>query len=172
MVASVASQPDDVTDHDIRGLSAVLLDLDLGQGIQFDMLVRLKQGAPQVPVIIISGSTTASVVKRARSLGASAFIRKGENVDRILEIIDLVVWGGNSVFPDTTATPITAQSVTPDLTRRLTRRENDVFLCLRRGSTNKEIALSLGIAEKTVRTHLTEVYKKLGVRNRTEAILL
>lgn len=153
-------------------LSAVLLDLDLGNGIEFETLGAVRQSYPSAPVIIFSGSTNPVVIKRARAFGASAFIRKGEGVERILEIIDLVVRGGNSVFPDNLVPPASASDPQTEMLRRLTRRENEVFQNLRKGGTNKEIGQELGIEEKTVRAHLTEIYRKLGVKSRTEAVLL
>lgn len=55
--------------------------------------------------------------------------------------------------------------------RLLSKREQDVFHLLLEGKSNKEIASSLAITEKTVEEHLTNIYKKLGVKSRTEAIL-
>ena len=153
-------------------ISAVLLDLDLGEGVEFETLNVVRQSCPSAPVIILSGSTNPMVIKRARAFGASAFIRKGEGVERILEIIDLVVRGGNSVFPDNLVPPSSTSQPQSEIMRRLTPRENEVFQILCKGSTNKEIGQELGIEEKTVRAHLTEIYRKLGVKNRTEAILL
>lgn len=168
IVTSLTEAPEDLPAH----ISAVLLDLDLGDGIEFETLHSVRQSHPSAPVIIFSGSTNPVVINRARAFGASAFIRKGEAVERILEIIDLVVSGGNSVFPDNLIPPVPASDPQPELICRLTRRENEVFQHLRKGCTNKVIGQALGIEEKTVRAHLTEIYRKLGVKNRTEAILL
>ena len=169
---TIATDIDAIPENALGAGSAVLLDLDLGEGIEFETLRTLKAKFPNIPVIIFSGSTDPLVIKRSQALGSSAFIRKGENVERILEIIDLVVDGGNSVFPDTLVTQWSSTEPENGALRRLTRRERDVFHYLCKGGTNKEIAQTLGIEEKTVRAHLTEIYRKLGVKNRTEAILL
>ncbi|MEP1014237.1 MAG: response regulator transcription factor [Paracoccaceae bacterium] len=169
---TIATGYNDLPDHLPSAFSAVLLDLDLGNGIEFETLHALKTKFPNTPVIILSGSNNPMVIKRSRAFGATAFIRKGERVERILEIIDLVVRGGNSIFPENLV-PL-EQNVDLDrkMFRRLTRREGEVFQRLCKGGTNKAIGLDLGIEEKTVRAHLTEIYRKLGVKNRTEAILL
>jgi two-component system, NarL family, response regulator DegU len=58
-----------------------------------------------------------------------------------------------------------------DLTNALTKREYDVLSLIAKGMLNKEISLQLEITENTVEQHLKTIYKKLGVRNRTEALI-
>ena len=169
---TLASSMDSISDDAPAQFAAILLDLDLGGGIEFDTMQTLKSTYPEAPVIIFSGSTNPMVIKRSRAFGSSAFIRKGESVARMLEIIDLVVLGGNAVFPDNLVPPVTTEDPQREIARRLTRREGEVYFQLCKGGTNKEIAQFLDIEEKTVRAHLTEIYRKLGVKNRTEAILL
>ena len=62
-------------------------------------------------------------------------------------------------------------SLTLEKARHLSRRELEVFELLRQGASNKKIAASLKICQKTVEEHLTSIYKKIGVQSRVEAIL-
>ena len=74
--------------------------------------------------------------------------------------------------PAAVADPASSRARTRATTQPLTPRERDVLTCVCRGLSNKQIARELGLAEKTVKTHVGHIFAKLGVTDRTQAALL
>lgn len=159
-------------DPDIAVLKAIqkpdciIFDLNLGRGPRFDLLQELIAEFTPVPVVVLSGTIDPVSIDRIKRLGANAFIEKGQSSTRLISAFREVLINKKRVFPN--SNELKAKRRFPTV---LTSRENQVLNCLLKGLTNRRIGKELGIKEKTVRAHLTAVYRKLGVSNRTEALL-
>lgn len=152
----------------------VLLDLNMPGAYGFSGLVLLRGQYPQIPVVMISAQEEAAVVARAREFGASGFIPKSSPLETIQQAVRLVLDGdtwwppqaqeGGSVSAEAKAASAGLASLTPQQFRVLT------MVC--DGLLNKQIAYDLGVSEATIKAHVTAIFRKLGVRTRTQAALL
>ena len=148
---SIAQQPPD----------AVLLDVFLPDGDGFDLLDRLHARWPDLPVVLMSGRDHAAMAMRARKSPARGFIPKVAAGADFVAMIEAAV-GGGTAFAD---------SATPGERPALTPRQAQILALLAAGHGNKEIRHRLGIAERTVRAHLTELFQLLGVHGRMLAVI-
>jgi len=116
-------------------------------------------------VLLLSGFGHASVVRAALERGAAGYLDKGTEVAAIVDAIRTVAAGGTVFRP----ADLAAAHAAP---RRPTGRELDVILRVVAGSTNAEVAASLGLSEKTVETHLHRLFERYGLLSRTELAVL
>lgn len=155
-------------------LDCVIFDLNLGDGERYDAIRSIHADFPNLPIIVLSGTSDPHAAKCAKAHGAIAYLQKGAVSDQISGLVELVVKQRLQIFP-TEVEPgqcvSRALSVEPaqDV---LTSREGDVLQCLlQRGGSNKAIGKELGIGENTVKSHLRSAYAKIGVTNRAQAIV-
>lgn len=149
------------------GADIVLLDLVMPQTDGLDCLRTIRERHPSVTAVVLSGVDDPQVARAALRLGAAAFVKK--TVDpRDLPAILRQALEHTVVLP--AAGDEELAGALGEARRLLTPAELAVLVSLASGSVNKEIAAELGIAEQTVKFHLTHVYRKLGVANRTGAI--
>jgi DNA-binding NarL/FixJ family response regulator len=146
-------------------LDLVLLDLNMPGMNGLDALQQFCDSFPALPVVILSASTRRADMQRALDLGAMGFIPKDATGQQMIQALRLVLAGG-VVVP-----PALVRSDAGDWRATLTERQRDVLELLARGHANKEIARALGLAEATVKMHVTAIMKLLGVSNRTQAVL-
>jgi DNA-binding NarL/FixJ family response regulator len=161
-------------------VDAVLLDLSMPGSEPWEHLARLRAEHPSIPVIVVSGSEDAATVRTALDRGAAGFIPKSSPTPIYRAALDLVLQGGVYLPPQVLVAPTgRADGDSSDVRRhrrrdgasQLTGRQNDVAELLVKGLTNAEIAAVLGIAEGTVKTHMSAIFDALEVTNRTEAVL-
>lgn len=152
----------------------VLLDWHLPDGDGGEGFARLAAAGITAPVAVLSGDTDAAAAFQALSLGARAFLPKTMPRNAIVAALRLVLAGGSSVpvdialrlaagAPKAEAEPLPGQS--------LTDREFEVLRLLATGATNKEIGRLLGLQEVTVKLHTRRILRKVGAKNRTEAVV-
>jgi len=135
----------------------VLLDLRMPGADGLACLSRIRKQHPDVKVVVLSVSTDENVIQTVLKRGASAFIVKSINP------IDRTVYSAIGL-PDPGESAARAAG--------LTERETAILAALARGLSNEAIGKELWVAEQTVKFHLTNIYRKLGVSNRTEAARL
>ena len=141
----------------------VLLDRRMPEGDGLDLLIELRQIAPQARVIMMTASATPSEVARARSLGAAGHLPKSVRRATLVGAIRVVIAGGTCF--EAQAGPVSAAPA-------LSPRELEVLENLRRGLSNQDISRVLGIGEYTVKAHMKGIFAKLGAANRSEAVTL
>ena len=158
----------------------VLLDLNLPDMGGFEALSILREEHPHMPVVVLSASDDRATVLEALDRGAMGFIPKSSSSQVMMGALRLVLAKGvylplallNSTAP-MTATAGTTPAAKPvkatDL--GLTERQMDVLGLMVQGKPNKLICRELGLAEGTVKTHVTAVLRTLNVSNRTQAVL-
>ena len=150
-----------------QGAEALLLDLHMEDSNGLSALMDFRQDHPALPVIIVSASEEPRVYAAANQLGAAAFIPKSASLDEMREAL-FCVREGDSCFPDS------EDETDDDLARiaSLTPAQRRILGQLNEGLLNKQIAYELDISEATVKAHITAIFRKLGVVNRTQAVLL
>jgi DNA-binding NarL/FixJ family response regulator len=152
----------------------VLLDLHMPGVSGFAGLVYLCKQYPSVPVVIISANEDPMVIRRALGHGAAGFIPKSTNIETIMEAIDAVLIGEVWTPPHLAAHGGIENASELELAERmaqLTPQQFRVLMMMSQGLLNKQIAYELGVSEATIKAHVTAVMNKLGVTNRTQAVL-
>ena len=156
-----------------RDVDLVLLDLTM-PGVQgFSGLIYLRAQFPDIPIVIVSATEEAVVIRRAVEFGASGFIPKSLDLDGIGNAVRTVLSGDIWVPPDVDLESGEDREVS-DLVRRfgrLTPQQMRVLMMLSEGLLNKQIAYELGVSEATVKAHVSAILQKLGVDSRTQAVI-
>ena len=142
-----------------------LMDLRMPAMEGVEAVRRIREIDPQARVIVLTTYDADEDIARALQAGAKAYILKDIAADALIACIRDVLAGKTYLAP--TAAAKLAERVTQV---QLTPRELAALRLLANGESNKEIATSLGISERTVKTHLAHLFEKLGVTSRTEAV--
>lgn len=147
-----------------------ILDLHMPGAHGFDGIARTRTLFPSTPVVVISGAAGSADVGRAIELGARGFLPKTLPSKVLSAALQVVISGGTYV-PTDYAQPQKAVEAPRGAAPggALTPRETAVLNSLIRGRSNKEIGRELGLQEITVKLHVRNIFRKLGVRNRVEA---
>lgn len=168
-VQRIAEHPD---------LELILLDPNLPDRSGFELLAELRERHPAIPVVMLSASNERDDIARALELGALGFIPKSAEREVMLGAFRLIFAGGVYVPPEIIGRPqpapaARAPSGQPPAAAELglTERQMDVLALMMQGKSNKAICRALGLAEPTVKNHVTAILKALKVTNRTEAVI-
>jgi DNA-binding NarL/FixJ family response regulator len=167
-LAALAAHPD---------IDLVLLDLHMPDSHGLMGLATLRAEHPSVAVAMISAQDDPAVIRRALAYGAAGYIPKRSDSDVLLRALRALLDCEEYVPPDLreavrNATPAVNDSTTAALLARLTPQQFKVLTRVAEGQLNKQIADALGISERTVKAHLSALFEKLEVRNRTQAGVL
>ncbi len=151
----------------------ILMDLIMPIMDGIEATKRIKVKNPEIKVLMLTSFSDQDHVIPALEAGASGFQLKDIEPDELVASIRKLLQGENSLHPTATNHLLTRISRKEPQNRLvdLTNREKDVLLELSKGKSNKEIASSLFITEKTVKTHISNIFSKLEVSDRTQAAL-
>jgi DNA-binding NarL/FixJ family response regulator len=168
-LAAAAAHPD---------LGLILLDIHLPGMSGLDALGSFRDKFPAIPVVVMSGSENRDDVMRAIDGGAMGFIPKSQPSRVMINALRLVLAGGVYLPVEILGMPATAAASAPAAVAPqapadlgLTGRQSEVLALLVQGKPNKIICRELGLAEGTVKIHVTAILKALGVSNRTQAVI-
>jgi len=166
-----------------EGFELVLLDLGLPDRDGFEALLELRERHPECPVVVLSGQQDQASVSRALELGAVGYIPKSASRKVMLSALQLVISGGMYLPPEllggvrtareqlASAPPSPPEESDSGSARGLTARQMDVLALLMQGKSNKLICRQLGLAEPTVKNHVSAILRVLNASNRTEAVV-
>ncbi len=154
-------------------LDVVILDLAMPGSDGFAALHEFGRLQPQLPVVVLSSSEDPRDVRRALASGALGYIPKSAPPRTILAAVQFVL-AGNVYIPtllaqDTGTREQAGDYSFPKSGVSLTSRQIDVLRLLCEGRSNKEIGRTLGVSQKTVKVHVTAIFKALNVANRVQA---
>ena len=154
----------------------LLLDLHMPGNCGFLGLIQLRKQYPTLPIVVISASDDVDVIKRVMAFGASAFIPKSAHPAEIGKALSAVMDGELWVPVAIRSQVMNQQQHQPDLdlaskVAELTPQQYKVLFYLTEGWLNKQIAYDLHISEATVKAHITAIFRKLGVTNRTQVVI-
>ncbi|MCC2616358.1 response regulator transcription factor [Aestuariibacter halophilus] len=165
------------TVHQLQSHDVDLLLFDLHMPGSSDLfgLIHVRKLFPDVPVAVISGLEDKGIVSKVINAGALGFIPKttaaGEVAEAVNTIIDGDIWVPKALQEGVQAVD-DGFSELAEKVASLTPAQYKVLCYLRDGLLNKQIGFELDIAEATVKAHITAVFKKLGINNRTQAVLI
>ncbi len=153
----------------------VLMDLRMPGMDGLTAIERLSREQPDIAVVILTTFNEDDLMLRGLRAGAKGFLLKDTSRETLFNAIRAAARGETLLKPDTMArllSRVEAPSISgaPSGGLDLTEREREVLAAVARGERSKEIALHLGITERTVKAHLASIYNKLGVDSRAAAI--
>jgi DNA-binding NarL/FixJ family response regulator len=156
-------------------LDLLLLDLHMPGSGDLYGLIHIRKLYPDLPVAVVSGTEESEIISKIISLGALGFIPKTTGAEDIAKAVNTIL-EGDTWLPER----ITRQlenvdeqfSELADKVSSLTPAQYKVLCFMRDGLLNKQIGYNLDIAEATVKAHVTAIFRKLGINNRTQAVLI
>lgn len=148
----------------------VLMDLSMPEvdGVQATEAIRSR--FPDCRVLVLTSFSDQSRIMAALNAGAEGYLLKDSDPDEIAAAIRSVHAGESPLDPKAARVLLESRRVRQE-TVSLTDREREVLLLVTSGLANKQIGRRLGISERTVKAHLTNVFQRLGVSDRTQAAL-
>jgi DNA-binding NarL/FixJ family response regulator len=160
-------------------LELVVLDLNLPDRSGFDVLVALRERHPAMSVVMLSASNDRDDIARALDLGALGFVTKSAKREVMLGAFKLIFSGGIYVPPEILRRRPPVRGPEPAVAGPppgaaglgLTPRQMEVLALMMQGKSNKAICRVLGVAEPTVKNHVTAILRALKATNRTEAVI-
>lgn len=168
-VTSAADADSYVRVHGER-IKLVLLDLMLPDVTGFSALLRLQHLLPGKPIAIVSARADGHAVAMARTFGVAAYLSKSAPVAELVNAVGAIL-RGEALFPPDAKPPTAAGETFHRQVSSLSATQLKVLTALADGRLNKQIAADMSITEGTVKQHLSAIFKKLGVNNRSQAIV-
>ncbi|GAA3963431.1 response regulator transcription factor [Allohahella marinimesophila] len=156
-------------------IDLLLLDLTMPGSQDLFGLVTVRERFATTPVAIVSAREDIDTISRAIGHGAAGYIPKSASPAVILEAIQTITNGESWIpaFARNRLKPLNSEEAS--LAARianLTPQQYRVLCLLREGGLNKQIAYQLGVTEATVKAHITSIFRKLQVNNRTQAVVM
>ncbi|EON14847.1 response regulator transcription factor [Pandoraea sp. SD6-2] len=166
----------------------ILVDVGLPDGSGVDLIGELHDSDPALPILVISAWSTEQIIVRALRAGATGYLLKERDDEEIALSIRSALRGGAPIDPFVArhilslvgvsrpaprspgATPGTGERPTAEAVPALSPREIEILGLVAKGMTNREIAALLNISSLTVACHIKNIYKKLAVNSRTQAV--
>lgn len=134
------------------------LDLKLPDTIGVSGIIELKRRYPKAPLAVLSATPAEEVEEQCIEAGADAFIEKSSGANEIGSALNALLTP-ESILEDSAATD-----------NKFSKRQKQLIIMLDQGLSNREIADQLGISEHTVKVHLWRLFRRLGVKSRTQAV--
>jgi DNA-binding NarL/FixJ family response regulator len=147
-----------------------LLDLEMPGMDGVEATRRIRSMSPETSVVVFTSFSDRERIVRALDAGAIGYLLKDAEPPVLHDAILAAARGEAPIDPKAAAELLADRSAAAP-TERLSGREREVLILVAQGSANKQIARRLGISEKTVKGHLTNIFQALGVGDRTQAAL-
>lgn len=150
--------------------AVAILDIRMPGMNGLEVAARLAEAAPGIRTLILSAYDDDEYVTEALQRGAAGYLLKSAPGDELVSAVRSVV-AGATVLHESISRQLLQRRQPPAAAWRLSSRELEILRLIAEGRHNKEIARRLGISLRTVETHLNNVFSKMGVSSRTEAVL-
>lgn len=154
--------------RDLPRVDLILLDLRMPDAVGFSGVATVHAERPQVPIVVVSAAD-ANEADGARRYGAAGFLNKSASLPEI-EAMVAGALAGERLSPGVSAVDPEIDAMAASIAC-LTPAQLKVLIAMLGGRLNKQIAHDIGISEATVKAHVTVIFRKLGVQNRTQAVV-
>lgn len=153
----------------------VIIDVIMPHKDGIEATREIKSAFPNVGVVVLSGHDEQRFVFDALKAGASGYLLKTADLDEVVDTVKSVAKGGGKLDPNTASQMLNEfqryqKAEVSEVFQPLTPREREILKRMSEGLPNKTIAKRLSISERTVTTHIANIYSKLHVNNRVSAI--
>lgn len=150
----------------------LLLDINMPKKNGIEVLEEIKRKNIDIKVLILTVHDEIEYLLKAVDIGVNGYILKDSESAELKKAINVIINGESYIQPKLIPalnTRLMARDVDNDKVASLTSRELEVLIKVANGMFNKEIATSLNISERTVKNHISNIFKKIGVSDRTQA---
>jgi len=147
----------------------LLLDLEMPGMNGLEGFYAIRKRYPALPIAIVSGVNDARTIRTLLDSGARGFIPKLAGSEQLMDGLRRIM-RGDIYVPDSLFMPASQSMASHEKESPLTSRQEEILTLLAEGMPNKQIASTLGVTEGTIKQHLKELFKRLGARNRTQAV--
>jgi DNA-binding NarL/FixJ family response regulator len=151
----------------------ILMDINMPMKNGVEVTGILKKKYPNIKILVLTMHSHEEYFMSAIREGADGYLLKDAPSDQVVEAIRTVARGESVIHPSMTRKLLAfhQQKQTQQEDTTLTEREKEVLLCLVEGLSNKEIADRLFISDKTVKIHVSKIFKKLNVKSRSQVVI-
>ncbi|HLV09858.1 MAG TPA: response regulator transcription factor [Halanaerobiales bacterium] len=149
----------------------VLLDLNMPRMDGITTIRRIKEISPSIKVLILTIHDGEEYIYEVIRAGAEGYIQKDIKPEELKDSIKRVI-NGEKVFPKSIEKQVSITNEEKKKIKELSAREQEVLELLAQGMSNRKIAETLFISEKTVKNHVSNILKKLSVNDRTQAVII
>lgn len=155
----------------------ILMDINIPERNGIEVTGLIKGIYPSIKILILTMYNHDEYFLSAIRQGADGYLLKDAPSDHVVDAIRAVAKGQSVIHPSMTKKFLNFSSPTKEIVAvekkesLLTEREKDVLLCLVQGMNNKEIAQNLFISDKTVKIHVSNIFKKLEVKSRSQVVI-
>ncbi len=175
VVGEASSGPEAVAGSERLQPDVILMDVTMPGGDGIDATGRIVDASPHVAVVVLTMDGGDESVHRAIRAGARGYVLKGAQRQELLRAIRAAA-AGEAIFGSGVARRLASYLAEPAMPSarpfpELSARETEILDLMARGRSNAEITNLLGLSPKTVRNHVSNIFAKLGVRDRAEAIV-
>lgn len=154
-----------------KGYRLAILDLVLPDTRGFSGFLRVQHALGGTPIVLISAIYNVRMIEAAKALGAKAYVSKTESLDNLVPVLRSALMGASLFQSSFTPGSSLLERAYTQLDK-LSAAQKRTLLAIPNGGSNKQIAGELGITEATVKAHLSASFRKLGVHNRMQAMIL
>jgi DNA-binding NarL/FixJ family response regulator len=154
-----------------RRILVVVVDLEGLDGAIEYVVPQIRKQAPRAAIIVLSSRSQADVLRHSIDSGADGHVSKEKGLAELRRAIHCV--SGGVAYLDAKQSPVAAPVAAPSKTSnvRLSPREREVLNLLTKGHSNREIAVHLNVAHKTVKNHVSNILSKMDTSSRTQAVI-
>lgn len=145
----------------------LILDLKLQDGDGVSAALKVKRLYPALKIVLLSGFIEPDMATEAKCIGVEGYLLKTVNLNKLTTAIERIIKGDTVYDP---AVDAQASQTIPLALQSLSSQERELIRLMALGMTNKEIAATMNIAEKTARNYTSRLFKKINVENRSEAV--
>lgn len=150
----------------------VILEPALPDATGLGALLAVQRRLPDAPVVVYTARRDDQVIASSNALGAAGYVHKSAQIEELLSVLRAAAAGARS-FPSLNGA-VTADQEIAAMRKRLaslTATQMKVLMSVADGRLNKQVAADLQVSEAAIKAHLTGIFRKLGVHNRTQAML-
>ncbi len=171
-IAEVGTLGDATAALETGDTDLLLLDLQMPGMNGLASLTALRSAYPAVPILVVSANEDPLIMREVIEFGASGFLPKSSPVGEIGAAVAAILAGG-IWLPEAASAAYLDESDSEHAAgiAELTPQQRRVLMLLTDGKSNKQIAFELAVTEATVKAHLSQIYRKLGARSRTQAVI-
>lgn len=158
----------------------ILMDIKMGATSGIEAAKKIKEKRPDIKIIFLTVFEDAEFMRQALQAGANGYILKHVSREKLIDSIRRVYRGEKIIDPKVINTIVNdyiklsqmagVSEESKEQTIQLTPREKEIFFHLTKGMTNKEISVATHLSVDTIKTHLRNIFRKLNVKNRSQAI--
>jgi DNA-binding NarL/FixJ family response regulator len=172
-IRQVQTLADCLEEADKGDIDLILLDLKMPDCVGLMGLIELREKHPEISIAVVTANESSQTMQKVKAAGAVGFLIKSMELVTLVEAINKLIRGEKYFSLEGIQNQ---QDINDDIDAMkklasLTPKQQHVLSLISRGYLNKQIAFELNIKETTVKTHVSEIFRKLGIFNRTQAAI-